>query len=168
MRGIGMTNIAIICLEDDRDVLDALPRDMQPFADTFPIEATETAEEARGVVRDLLHRGQQIGLVLADHILPGENGVEFLVDLNHDSATEKTRKVLVTAQAGLQDTIKAVNEANLDHYIAKPWSLPDLHETVRHQLTDYVLECGLDPLPFMKVLQTTRLLEAMRQRGADQ
>jgi two-component system, OmpR family, phosphate regulon response regulator PhoB len=163
-----MTNIAIICLEDDRDVLDTLLRDLQPFADTFQVEATETAEEARGVVRDLIQRGQEVGLVLADHILPGENGVEFLIALNQDPETHNTRKVLVTAQAGLQDTIKAVNEANIDYYIAKPWSLPDLHETVRHQLTEYVLARGLDPLPFMKILETPRLLEAIRHRGADQ
>ncbi len=48
--------------------------------------------------------------------------MDFLVELNGDPATRPIRKVLITGQAGLEDTIRAVNEADLDHYIAKPWT----------------------------------------------
>jgi response regulator RpfG family c-di-GMP phosphodiesterase len=162
-----MTRIAIICVEDDRPVLDALVRDLEPFTSVFRIEATESAEEARGVIRDLLADNWKIGLVLADHILPGENGVDLLIELHRQPGTAGTRKVLVTAQAGHQDTIKAVNSADLDHYIMKPWSIEELHGVVRRQLTDYVLANADDLIPFMRVLDSPRLLEAIRHRGTE-
>jgi response regulator RpfG family c-di-GMP phosphodiesterase len=157
-----MSQIIILCIEDEREVLDALVRDLQPFTGAFRIEAAETVEEARPLVRQWIDRGDSVGLVLADHLLPGTNGVEFLIELNHDPATQPTRKVLVTAQAALEDTIKAVNDADLDHYIAKPWSAAELHEVVRRLLTDYVLENVENVLPYMKILDAPRLMEKIR------
>ena len=48
----------------------------------------------------------------------------------------------MTGQAGLEDTVRAVNEANLDHYIAKPWDAEALQAIVREQLTEYVSRSG--------------------------
>jgi response regulator RpfG family c-di-GMP phosphodiesterase len=160
-----MSNIIILIIEDEREVLDALVRDLDPFAELFAIEPAESVDEARQVVRSSLDHGKQLGLVLADHLMPGTKGVDFLIELNRDARTAPARKVLVTAQAGLVDTIKAVNDADLDHYIAKPWTVPQLHDVVRRQLSDFVIERQENLLPFMKLLDTQLLMEAMRQRG---
>ena len=85
-----------------------------------------------------------------------DRGVEFLVDMMDDDRTAATRKVLVTGQAQLEDTIVAVNEADLDHYIAKPWDRADLEATVRDQLTSYVADMGIDPLPHLAALDQAR------------
>jgi two-component system chemotaxis response regulator CheY len=159
-----MANVIILCIEDERDVLDALTRDLRPFEPTFRVEATQSVDEARRVVQAVEAAGDRVGLVLADHILPGATGVDFLVELHNRPATVGARKVLVTAQAGHQDTIHAVNAAGLDHYIAKPWTRDDLHAVVRRQLTDYVIGHLPDLLPYMKVLDSQRLLNAMRNR----
>lgn len=161
-----MGRIIILCIEDERDVLDSLVRDLRPFGSVFRIEATQSVAEARRVVDAAAAAGDEVGLVLADHILPGGTGVDFLVELQRRPDTVQTRKVLVTAQAGHQDTIHAVNEARLNHYIAKPWSLPELHEVVRRQLGDYVLATRTDVLPYLQVLDAPRLLEALRTRAA--
>jgi two-component system, OmpR family, phosphate regulon response regulator PhoB len=162
-----MSRFAIVCVEDDRAVLDALVRDLAPFAGVFQIEAAETAEEARGLVDELLRAKISIALVLADHILPEASGVDLLVELNKRPETAEARKVLVTAQAGLQDTVKAVNDADLDHYIAKPWSVEGLHAVVRKQLTEYVVGHAEDLIPYLKVLEDERLLEVIHARGTD-
>lgn len=154
----------ILCIEDERAVLDALLRDLEPFANAFRIEPAENAADARGVVDSFLARGGHVALVLADHLMPGTSGVDFLVTLNNDERTRPTRKVLVTAQAGLADTVKAINEADLHHYIAKPWTPEALQATVRKQLTDYAIECIPDLLPFMGVLDRGRLLDALNDR----
>ena len=70
--------------------------------------------------------------------------------------------MLVTGQADQDDTIRALNEAGLDHYIAKPWDPVNLQEVVRHQLTDFVLEAGINPLPYLPVLDGVRVMEAIR------
>ena len=86
----------------------------------------------------------------------------MLVEMAGDERTADARKVLVTGQADQADTIRAVNEAGLDHYIAKPWRAARLQEVVRAQLTDFVLEAGLDPLAHLRALDAARALEALR------
>lgn len=162
-----MSRIVILCVDDQREVLDSIERDLQPFAGVFRIEVAESAEEASVIVGEVLKRGDRIGLVLADHLMPGTTGVDLLVALAEQPSTAAARKVLVTAHAGLEDTVKAVNEADLDHYIAKPWTADQLHTVVRKQLTDYVLEQETDVLPYMQVLDKTRLMGAVRKRTSD-
>jgi response regulator RpfG family c-di-GMP phosphodiesterase len=73
--------------------------------------------------------------------------------------------VLLTGQAGLEPTVRAVNDADLNHYIAKPWSREELVAVVKKELTEYVLRNESNLLPFLGVLDTERLTEALRQRG---
>lgn len=161
------TPITIMILEDESEVREALERDLGPFAEGFRIESAEDVEEARQVLTECTADGSPVGLVLCDHLLPGTHGVDFLVELQHETMYTSTRKVLVTGQAGLEDTIRAVNEAHLHHYIAKPWQRDDLHAVVREQLTEYVLETADNLLPYVNLLDGPRLLEAVSHRRAD-
>lgn len=160
------SHIHILVVEDEPEVLDALIRDLEEFENTFPVEAATTAEEAREVISQVTEEGGKIGLILCDHLLPGENGVDLLIDLQEQSSTRTSRKVLVTGQAGLEDTVKAVNEADLHHYIEKPWTEENLHAVVVRQLTNYVIENEKDYLPYMNVLDGSRLADAMHRRGS--
>ena len=162
-----MNRIAILVIEDEPEVREAIARDLESFAGHFPIELTEDVEDARTVMAELVVGGDRVGLALCDHLLPGERGIDYLVELNADPGTRPIRKVLITGQAGLEDTIRAVNEADLDHYIAKPWTVENLHEVVREQLTDYVIDNEDDLLPFVSVLNGTRLMEEIAARGFD-
>lgn len=161
-----MERIAIVCIDDEREVLDALVRDLEDFASHFRIEPCESAADAGQVIEDLIREGWTPGLVLADHLMPGTSGVDFLIALNSRPETRAARKILVTAQAGLEDTVRAVNRADLDYYIRKPWKKSELHEVVRRFLTDFVLENSSDPLAFVPVLDAPRLFEGFRDRGA--
>jgi len=155
--------IYILVVEDEPEVLDAIVRDISDFEDFFPIEMADTAEEAREILQDILEKDDRIGLILCDHVLPGDNGVELLVELQQKEETNTTRKVLITGQAGLQETVRAVNEADLKHYIAKPWNKNELVDIVKELLTDYVLDHVDDALPYMKVLDGGRIAEAIRK-----
>ncbi len=159
-----MSKLVILCVEDEVEVRNALVRDAGVFAQAFRIEEAEDAADARDVVAECVKAGEKVALVLCDHLLPGETGVSFLVALNEDERTRPARKVLVTGQAGLEDTIKAVNEAGLDHYIAKPWTKEGLHEVATKQLTDYVIEQEIDLLPYVSTLDGARLLGAIKQQ----
>lgn len=157
--------LTVLVLEDEPAVREALERDLADLADVIRLEAAEDVPDAREVIAELDRDGDLLALVLADHRLPGTSGVDFLVELLADPATAVTRKVLVTGQADQQDTIRAVNEAGLDHYIAKPWQVDELRTVVRDQLTDYVVTRGLDPLPHLRVLDTARVLPLLRRLG---
>lgn len=163
-----MNELVVLVVEDEPEVRDALLRDLAPLAGSVRIEAADDAEDAEAVVREVAEAGDVLGLVLADHRLPGRTGVDLLVDLAEDPAhVGVTRKVLVTGQADHADTIRAVNEAGLDHYIAKPWDPEELLAVARAALTDAVLDAGLDPLRYVADLDGPRLLEAYGRRAGD-
>lgn len=155
--------IYILVVEDEPEVLDAIVRDISDFETLFPIEMADTAEEAREIIQEILSQDDRIGLILCDHVLPGDNGVELLVELQHKEETRSARKVLITGQAGLQETVRAVNEADLKHYIAKPWDKEELVGIVRELLTSYVLDHVDDVLPYMNLLDSGRIAEAIRK-----
>jgi len=163
-----VTELVVLVVEDEPEVREALVRDLAPIAGSVRIEAAEDAEDAAAVVREVAAAGDLLGLVLADHRLPGRTGVDLLVELEEDPAHRGvTRKVLVTGQAGHADTIRAVNDAGLDHYLAKPWDPEELLAVTRAALTDAVLDAGLDPLPYVADLDGPRLLEAFGRRTGD-
>ena len=159
--------LGVLVVEDEAEVREALVRDLAPFAQIARIEAAESAQDARTAIEELTDAGLPLALVLADHRMPGQSGVDLLVDLHREERTRAARKVLVTAQAGLAETVKAVNDAGLDHYIAKPWDPAELSDVVRAQLTEYVLHEVRDVLPYLAVLDAGRLLDAARDRLSD-
>lgn len=157
--------LAIVILEDEPEVRAALERDLVDLLPTVRLEPAEDVANAREIIAEILQDGDLLALALCDHRLPGTTGVDFLVEMARDEDTVDTRKVLVTGQADLEATVRAVNDADLDHYIAKPWDRDELLEIVTDQLTDYVEIQGIDPIHHMAVLDQARALEMIRSGG---
>lgn len=157
--------LALLILEDERPVREALRRDLAPLASHIRLEEAEDVPTAEEVIEEIDAEGDRLALVMADHRLPGTSGVDFLIGLATDERTLATRKVLVTGQADQGDTIRAINEARLDRYVAKPWQPDALRDMVRDQLTEFVVVTGLDPLPHLAVLDAERALCIVRERG---
>jgi len=156
-----MSRLVILCIEDEDDVREAVVGDLAVFETTFLVEMAEDADDARQVLKEVSAADDVVALVIADHRLPGMQGTDFLIELHGEPGTAKARKVLLTGQAGHEDTIRAINEASLDHYISKPWTEEELHSVVRDQLTEYVLENVEDVLPYVAMLDAPRLLERL-------
>lgn len=154
--------IYILVVEDELEVMDALVNDLEEYEETFPVETANTSEEAKSVIDNIYNSGNEIGLILCDHVLPGQNGVDLLIELQKEPTTKISKKVLVTGQAGLEDTVLAINKADLDHYIAKPWTKDDLNSVVMNQLTEFVIQQKYNPLEFMTILDSVKLSEALR------
>ena len=162
-----MTDIAIVVVEDEPEVRQAIVRDLLPFRAAFRIEVAEDVDDARSAIEESVARGGRVALVLADHLMPGQRGTDFLIDLNNAPGGSAIRKVLITGQAGHEDTIRAINEADLDHYIAKPWDPKDLQAVVRDQLTEWVVAEVDDVLPYVAVLDGPRLLGEIKSNTWD-
>ncbi len=154
-----MNKLVLLSIEDEREVRDALLRDLKPFADAFRIESAEDIPEAEEVIAECEAEGDTLALLLCDHVLPGEDGIDFLIRYHQDHPEKGTRKILVTGQAGHDATIQAVNQGRLHYYISKPWTETELQDVVREELTEYVIEQDLDPLPYIQSLNGPKLLE---------
>ena len=160
-----MGELVILVVEDEAEVRAAMVRDLEPFGSVVRVDEADSVDDALAALADADAAGDSVGLVLADHRLPGQSGVDMLVSLHDDDTHRSAKKVLITGQAEHADTIRAVNHANLDHYIAKPWANDELVAVTRDLLTDYVVEQKLDPLAYLQVLDSTRLLAAYSDNG---
>jgi CheY-like chemotaxis protein len=149
-----MSKIYIVCIEDENEVRDAIVKDIEVLETKFPIEATSSAEEALELIGSIYEEGNEVGLILCDHVLPGIRGIELLIELAQNPETIFTKKVLITGQAGHQDTIRAINEADIDYYISKPWTKEQLLSICKRELTEYVVHTERNLADFLRVLGT--------------
>jgi CheY-like chemotaxis protein len=156
--------IFMLCVEDEPEVLDAVVKDLAAFEEMFPIETSRSVAEARTIVARIQEEKNALGLVLCDHIMPGENGVEFLIELYRDPFTAVARKVLLTGQAGLEATVRAVNFAKLDFYIGKPWTKDELVNAVREQMKAYITAQKIEVQPYARLFGERALAEAMMNK----
>jgi response regulator RpfG family c-di-GMP phosphodiesterase len=77
-------------------------------------------------------RDHSVDLVISDYLMPGMNGIAFLLELKktHPFAT----RVLLTGYADKENAIKAINEVGLYQYIEKPWRNEDLKLIIQNGL----------------------------------
>lgn len=157
-----MENITILCVDDQAEVLDAVVRDLRPLQKFFRVEEAGSAEEAKKIIDETVRSGDYVGLVISDHVMPGETGVELLGAIFRDDRLADTKKILLTGQANHADTIRAINEARIDNYFEKPWKPEDLVATAKKLLTRFILKKGIDYKDYMPILDQATLLESLR------
>jgi len=153
----------IICVDDQRDVLATLKKELQFFRDHIKIYYCESADEAAKILDEIDTEGGYVAVIVCDHVMPGNSGVEFLSQVNNDARFPHTKKLLLTGLATHEDTIEAINKANIDRYIGKPWDTHDLIKKVRVLLTEFILEEGLDYNEYLPVLDQETLFAQLRK-----
>lgn len=159
-----METINIICVDDQPEVLDAVVRDLHPLQNYFRIEEAESASDSFSLMEEMDEKGELIGLVISDHVMPGESGVDLLGRISKDTRFDGCKKILLTGQATHTDTIHAINDAHIDNYLEKPWDANTLLNICKRLLTLYILERGLDYSSWMPVLDKQVLFEYLHKR----
>ena len=149
-----MVKPVIVCIDDEPIVLQALREQiLRGLGEDYQIEIAQSGQEALELCAELREEGKVIPLIICDHFLPGMLGSEILCRL-HDLYPQ-TCKILLTGQASFEGVIKAVNQANLYRYIAKPWNEIDLNLTLKEALRSY--EQGQQLKEQNKILQKFNL-----------
>ncbi len=160
-----MDKIFIICVEDQREVLNAVLKDLEPFEGAFFLEGCESAGEAEALLDEIDAKGDYVGLMVCDHVMPGKSGVELLIQVNNDPRFKHTKKLLLTGLATHQDTINAINNAAIDRYIEKPWNVETLQKQARVLLTLFLFDQGLGYERFLPYLDQETVLGRLRVMG---
>ncbi|HNV00547.1 MAG TPA: response regulator, partial [Verrucomicrobiota bacterium] len=145
---------AILYVDDEEKSLKYFAK---AFGDTFRIF---TAQNAADGYRILADHQDEIGLIMSDQRMPGEQGVQFL---------ERARKLqpriirlLATAFTDLDAAIAAVNNGAIYKYITKPWDIPNLEATLKRGLEFFMLQIERDLLLREKLSSLHRVLIADR------
>ncbi len=159
-----MEKLTIVYVDDQREVLSTLSTDLEIFSEYVNLEECESAIEALEIIEEIDDEGDMLAIVISDHIMPEMSGVEFLSKVHQDTRFPLTKKILLTGQATHEDTINAINNAKIQRYISKPWKSEEVQEVVKKQLTHYILEKGIDYVPYMNILDQKTLLELLSKR----
>ncbi|WP_109831939.1 response regulator [Reichenbachiella versicolor] len=157
-----MEKIYILCIEDQSEVLHSVLEHLSFFEGHITIEECESTAEAKQLINEIDGEGDYVGVIVSDHAMPVQTGVEFLIELNNDFRFVDTKKILLTGQATHMDTIQAINQAAIDKYIEKPWKKEHLVELVSTMLTEFIIKKGIPYEPFLQVLDKPRLFELLK------
>ena len=111
---------AVLLVDDEKPLLDLYAEALSPFFDV----AVATSSKEAGFH---LHK-RAFKVVVSDHLMPGGNGLSFLVDAREEYP--EMQRVLVTGYMKPEMLLRSVNEAALYRYLLKPVSLPELVKTV--------------------------------------
>ena len=131
-----MVNKAIICVDDERIILNGLQSQLsRGFGDVVQIEVAESAEEALELIEELKKEGILIPVIITDQLMPGMKGSEFLEIVAE--ILPSTSNILLTGQADAEAVGKALNSGNLYRYISKPWESTDLILTIKEAITRF-------------------------------
>src|SRR5215217_277648 len=115
---------AIVAVDDEPAVLAAVARDLRrKFGERYRLVRATSGDEALGALRELVARGEQVALLVADQRMPGLSGTEYLVEAR--KLVPDAKRVLLTAYADTEAAIAAINEVALDYYLLKPWDPPE-------------------------------------------
>ena len=101
-----------------------------------------SGDQALDLLRRLRLREDTVALLLVDQRMPGMSGTEFLAasrELYPDA-----KRVLLTAYADTDAAIRAINDADVHHYLLKPWDPP---EERLYPVLDDLLETWRRPAP---------------------
>jgi thioredoxin reductase (NADPH) len=128
----------ILSVDDDPDVLRAVTRDLrQRYGENYRIVRAESGQSALDSLRELKQRGEPVALILADQRMPQMNGVELLAQAI--GVFPDARRALLTAYADTDAAIAAINQADVHHYLLKPWDPPEdnLYPVIDDLLDDW-------------------------------
>ena len=142
----------LLTVDDDPSVSRAVARDLRRhYGEEYRILRADSGQEALELVREVVLRGEQVAVLLADYRMPQMNGVEFLeaaMDL-----VPQARRALLTAYADTDAAIAAINVVDGDHYLLKPWEPPEekLYPVLDELLATWQRE-GKEPEQKVKIL----------------
>jgi len=112
---------AVLVVDDEQPILEAFVAALSPH---FEVSSATSAREA-----DFALRKKPYKVVVSDHLMPGGNGMSFLVRAREEYP--QMRRILVTGYMKPEMLMRSVNEAALFRYLLKPVTLAELIKVVR-------------------------------------
>ena len=138
-------NYKLLFVDDDQKVTQGIKRNLGEL--DYEIFTAQSGDEAL----EILSR-EPISVVVSDEKMPGMTGAEFLSKVK--DIYPDTVRIILTGQASLEATVRAINEGEVYRFLLKPCNATELIFTVRQALKQREL-----------VVQCNRLLELTRRQS---
>ena len=134
---------AILYVDDEEKSLKNFTR---AFSDEFRIFTAPSAQEG---LKLLEQHKDEIGLLMTDQRMPGENGVWLLERARQ--LQPRIVRILATAYSDMDAAIAAVNTGAIYKYVSKPWDPPQLEQTLKRGLEFFLVQRERDQLLLEKM-----------------
>ena len=115
------TKDAVLVIDDEAPLLDLYSAALSSHFDVVAVTNVKEAEFA-------MHK-RAFRVVVADHMMPGGNGLSFLVQVREEYP--EVARILVTGFMRPEMLLRAVNEAAVFRYLVKPIDLREFVGIVR-------------------------------------
>lgn len=138
---------AILCVDDEQHILDALRRAF------FDLPVRVLVAKSAGEALALL-KGEEVKIIISDERMPGMTGAELLETVRQEYPD--TIRIMLTGHASLSAAISAINRGEIYRFLTKPWDDLELRFAVQAALEKYNLEA-----------ENRRLLAIVRQQALD-
>jgi DNA-binding NtrC family response regulator len=112
---------AVLLVDDEQALLEVYVTALSPH---FQITTATSTREAEFTLHKKLFK-----VVVADHLMPGGNGMSFLVRAREEYP--HMQRVLVTGYMKPEMLLRSVNEAALFRYLLKPVAIAELVKVVQ-------------------------------------
>jgi thioredoxin reductase (NADPH) len=145
---------AIVTVDDERDVLHAVERDLRRrYGKDYRVLGTDSGTGALDLLQQLKTRGDSLALLLADQRMPHVSGLDVLGQAMR--LFPQAKRTLLTAYADTNAAIAAINTAKVHYYLLKPWDPPEekLYPVLDDLLEDWQAEYKA-PYSGLRVLGT--------------
>ncbi len=118
-----MTTQTILIVDDELAIRRIIQRLLSSRG--YEVLTASNADEARALLAD-----RPVDLIISDYVMPGEDGLSFLSQLQ--KRYPDLLRVMLTGFADVQTVLKAINEAHVEHFIVKPFEVENLLEVVEN------------------------------------
>lgn len=130
-----MKSYRILLLDDEDFILAALRRELmnRPYVGHDGLEIEAFVSPVAALARALEPDGY-FDVVIADNRMPEMSGIDFLKafrEIQPDAA-----RIILSGHADIKDMMRAINEAHIDFFIAKPWHEYELKSALWQALRD--------------------------------
>ena len=123
------SQIKILCVDDERNVLRALERIF--LDDDYEIILAGSGDEGLKIMEE----EGPFQVVVSDYRMPVMNGVEFLKAVYE--RWPETVRIVLSGYADAGAIVAAINEGHIYRFIPKPWNDDELRVTIQNCLERY-------------------------------
>lgn len=112
---------AVLLVDDEATILEMYT---EALSTHFDVSTATSVKQAEALLQKANYK-----VVVSDHLMPGGNGLSFLVRVREEHP--EMARVLVTGYMKPEMMLRAVNEAAVFRYLLKPVPIADLIEAVK-------------------------------------
>ncbi len=158
-----MDRLRILLVDDEPHILSALSRQLRHhFRDRPQGVAVETESDPANAIDRLQERA--FAVIVSDYRMPGLTGVDVLSEMRR--VQPQCARIMLSGQVDRDGLAGAINAAQVQRFIPKPWSDTELVMAVEAALMGYQRECAHEELVAQRRLQLGEITpqEVERQR----